>query len=136
MLWFLSYVGSNFALIAVVVLAVLALGAVAWFAKNWKVAVVAVLVLAAGLAYQHIDKTAYQRRVAEEAAEQIAAAKAEAEKLQARLDTVNAINQQNAERAMTDAAEIERLQKLAGQTPADSTPALKRDAVGRVRNIR
>jgi positive regulator of sigma E activity len=70
-MWFLSYWAANFALIIVVTLAVVALGAVAWFAKNWKVAVAAAAVLAAGFAYMQIDKSAYQRRVAEEAAAQV-----------------------------------------------------------------
>ncbi|NGX98718.1 MAG: hypothetical protein G4V63_26980, partial [Candidatus Afipia apatlaquensis] len=92
-MWALSYIGANWALILVVALGIIALGAVAWFAKNWKVAVAALLILGAGLAYQHIDKTAYQRRVSEEAAERLAV-------LQRRLDAVNTINQAHVERAI------------------------------------
>lgn len=128
MQWVLSYVGSNFALIAVVVLAVIALGAVAWFAKNWKVAVAAVVILGAGLAYQQIDKNAYQRRVAEEAAEKVKI-------LQGRLDTMNQANQANAERALQDAARISELETQANETPANAGDCLDRDGAGRVRSI-
>lgn len=126
--WTLSYIGSNFALILVVVLAVVALGAVAWFAKNWKVAVAAVVVLGLGLAYQQIDKNAYQRRVAEEAAAKVAV-------LQSRINELAKINQADTERALADAAEIARLETLAGDTPANDRPCLDVDAARRVRAI-
>ncbi len=128
-MWFLSYVGANWALILVVALAVIALGAVAWFARNWKVAVAALAILAAGFAYQQIDKNAYQRRVAEEAAKQI-------KTLQDRITTMNKANDENAERAINDAAEIGRLRALAGDTPANDAPCLDRDAAERVFRIR
>lgn len=128
-MWALSYIGANWALILVVALGIIALGAVAWFAKNWKVAVAALLILGAGLAYQHIDKTAYQRRVSEEAAERLAV-------LQRRLDAVNTINQAHVERAINDAAEISRLEALASATPANAVPCFDSDTAGRVSRIR
>jgi hypothetical protein len=48
MIWLLSYLASNFALILAVTLCVLALAAIAWFTKNWKAAVAAGVVLIAG----------------------------------------------------------------------------------------
>jgi CBS-domain-containing membrane protein len=128
-MWVLSYIGANWALILVVVLAVVALGAVAWLAKNWKVAVAAIIVLAVAFAYQQIDKNAYQRRVSLEVAEKVAA-------LQRRLDAVNQINQKNAERALDDAAEIARLQAEAGNTPANASACFDSDTAGRVSRIR
>lgn len=129
MLWLLSYVGSNFSLIIVTTLAVVALGAVAWFAKNWKVAVAAVMALGAGFAYMHIDKAAYQRRVAEEAAAQVKV-------LQGRLDTIAAINQAYTARYSEDQKQISKLEKEASETPPNSGPCLDRDAARRVRSIR
>jgi apolipoprotein N-acyltransferase len=126
--WALSYLGANFALVLVVVLAVVALGAVAWFAKNWKVAVAAVAVLAAGLAYQQVDKTAYQRRVSEEAAAKVAV-------LQGRLDTLRDVNQADAERALAANARIAELEARAAQTPANDTACLPEDAAKRVGDI-
>ncbi|HDA7126298.1 TPA: hypothetical protein O5T86_001302 [Staphylococcus aureus] len=128
-MWFLSYVGANWALILVVALAVIALGAVAWFAKNWKVAVAAIAILAAGFAYQQIDKNAYQRRVSEEAAARV-------KTLEARLDTLNKANDENTERAINDAAEIGRLREMAKATPANDGPCLDIDAAGRVSGVR
>jgi hypothetical protein len=127
--WILSYLSANFALIIVVVLAVIALGAVAWFAKNWKVAVAAGCVLAAGFAYQQIDKNAYQRRVAEEAAQQVRV-------LQGRLDALQAANQADAKRAATDAVTIDALRQQAAQTPANDAACLDGDAAKRVGDIR
>lgn len=127
-MWVLSYLGANFALVLVVVLAVVALGAVAWFAKNWRVAVAAVGVLAAGLAYQQIDKTAYQRRVSEEAAAKVAV-------LQGRLDTLRDVNQADAERALAANARIAELEARAGSTPANDTACLPEDAAKRVGDI-
>lgn len=128
-MWALSYIGSNFALILVVVLAVVALGAVAWFAKNWKVAVAALLVLGAGLAYQHIDKTAYQRRVSEEAAAEVAT-------LKGRLATLQKQTAADAERAKADAAYIESLEALAGETPPNNTPAIDKSTANRIGAIK
>lgn len=124
--WILSYIGSNAALIVVVVLVVIALGAVAWFAKNWKVAVAAIVVLAVALAYQQIDKNAYERAVAAQAAAQVKV-------LQGRLAALNKINADNAEQALADAAEIQRLQQ---QTPPNSSPCLDVDAAKRIGAIR
>jgi hypothetical protein len=124
----MSYLGANFALVLVVVLAVLALAAVAWFAKNWKVAVVAVAVLAAGLAYQQIDKSAYQRRVSEEAAQQVKV-------LQGRLEILQTINAADAARSLADAERIANLELQAMQTPANDAPCLPEDAAKRVGDI-
>lgn len=129
MQWALSYIGSTWALILVVVLAVVALGAVAWFSRNWKVAVAAIIVLALGLAYQQIDKNAYQRAVSEQAAAQVKA-------LQARVALLNAVTKQDAERAAKDAAEIEQLREHAGQTPANTSPCLDDGAAARIGAIR
>lgn len=128
-MWFLSYLGANFALIIVVVLLVIALGAIAWFAKNWKVAVAAILLVCAGLGYQQIDKNAYQRRVSEEAAERVAV-------LQSRLDTLNKVAVADAQRALDDADEIDRLRALASTTPPNDKPCLDIEAVKRIRSIK
>jgi apolipoprotein N-acyltransferase len=126
--WILSYIGSNFGLIIVTVLAVVALGAVAWFAKNWKVAVAAAAVLAAGFAYMQIDKSAYQRRVSEEAAAQVRL-------LQGRLATLEAVNTQYASKVLTDAKAISELKRKASETPPNSAACLPLDATRRVRSI-
>lgn len=128
-MWFLSYLGANFALILVVVLLVLALGAIAWFAKNWKVAVAAILLVCAGLGYQQIDKSAYQRRVSEEAAERVAV-------LQGRLDTLQAVSQADAERALKASAVITELERTASLTPPNAGPCLDEGAAGRVGGIK
>ena len=129
MQWTASYIGSNFALILVVVLAVVALGAVAWFAKNRKVAVAAVVVLGLGLAYQQIDKNAYQRAVAEQAAAKVAV-------LQGRLDALNKVAEADAARAAEDALYIAALEANAGITPPNNGPCLDADAAKRIGGIK
>ena len=128
-MWLLSYLGANFALVLVVVLAVVALGAVAWFAKNWKVAVAAVVVAMAGLYAQQFDKNGYDRRVAEEVAEQTKV-------LQSRLNTLQAVNAADVERALAANARIAEQEALAAQTPANANQCLPEDAAKRVGDIR
>lgn len=70
-MWALSYLGSTWVLILVIALVIAALGALAWFSHNWKLIAAAVLILAVGFAYMHVDKQAYARRVAEESAAQV-----------------------------------------------------------------
>jgi hypothetical protein len=120
--------GANFALVLVVVLAVVALGIAAWVFKNWKIALVAIAVAAAGLYAQQFDKNGYDRRVAEEVAEQTKV-------LQARLDTLRDVNAADAERALAANARIAELEALAGQTPANDTACLPEDAAKRVGDI-
>lgn len=129
MSWGLSYLGANFSLVVVVMLLVAGLGAIAFFAKNWKAAVAAGAVLAAGFAYQHVDKIGYQRRIAEEAQQQV-------EALERRLDVLNAANEADALRARADADRISELEGKVHETPANDRVALDRAAVGRVSAIR
>ena len=100
-----------------------------WFAKNWKVGVAAIAVLACGLAYQQIDKNAYQRRVSEEAAQQV-------KMLQGRLEALAAVNEADAKRASDDAATIDALRETAANTPANDTPCLDTNAAKRIGDIR
>jgi predicted negative regulator of RcsB-dependent stress response len=135
-MWALSYLGSKFALIIVVFLAVVALGAVAWFAKNWKVAVAAALVLAAGFAYMQIDKSAYQRRVAEEAAAQIEMVRSELKTAQGRLATLQKISDADAKRAFDDAKRIDELETMATATPRNDGAALDAATAKRIGAIK
>lgn len=126
MQWAASYIGSNFALIAVVVLVVAALVVIAIFSRNWKVAVAALIVTAAGLGYQHLDKMIYQRFVAEQAANEIAM-------LKGRLKTLSDANEAHAKRAAADADEIETLKT---ETPKNDKPAIDAETAKRIGKIR
>ncbi|MCA6098883.1 hypothetical protein [Bradyrhizobium australafricanum] len=128
MIWILSYLSANFALVLATGLGVLALAAIAWFTKNWKAAVAAGMVLIAGLAYQQIDHNAYNRAQAEQKAREVAV-------LQGRIAALERANAADAARATADAAEISRLRQLASQTPANDTPCLPLDAAKRVEDI-
>lgn len=129
MFWALSYLGSNFGLIIVCIVAVIALGAIAWFARNWKVAVAAAAVLAAGFAYMQIDKSAYQRRVNEEAQAQV-------KLLNNRLASLERVNGEYAQKVLLDAKAISELKRLASETPKNDTACLPLDAARRVRAIK
>ena len=128
MIWILSYLGANFALVLATGLGVLALAAIAWFTKNWKAAVAAGVVLIAGLAYQQIDHNAYNRAQAERKAREVAV-------LQGRIDALTKASEADAARATADAATINRLRALAAQTPANDTLSLPADAAKRVGDI-
>jgi len=128
-MWLWSYVSANLALILVVILVVVALGALAWFVRNWKVAVAALAVLAMAFAYQQIDRNAYQRRVAEEAALKVGL-------MQKRLEALNSLTEAYNARYEADQAELDKLKRLASETPNDNRPCLGIDAARRVRDIR
>jgi apolipoprotein N-acyltransferase len=129
MLWLLSYIGSNFALILVVTLAVAALGAFAWFARNWKAAVAALALLAAGFTYMQIDKSVYQRRVAEEAASKVRV-------MEDRLRIMSAISKAYTDSYVVDQNALNELKRRASETPPNNAPCLDRDAARRVQSIR
>jgi hypothetical protein len=120
---------ANYALILVVIIAVIALGAVAWFSRNWKVALAAAVVLAAGLAYQQIDKAAYQRAINEQKARELSI-------LQSRIDTLSKQAAAYAERVANDEATIEALREQASATPANVAPCLPDDAAKRIGDIK
>lgn len=126
--WLMSYLGANFALVVVVVLAVLACGVVYWLTKNLWAIVTALAILAAGFAYQQVDRSAYQRRVSEEAAQQVKV-------LQGRLNTMQDISAADAARSLADAERIANLELQAMQTPANDAPCLPEDAAKRVGDI-
>jgi cell division protein FtsX len=128
-MWALSYLWANFALILVVTLAVVGLGFLAFFLKNWKAALAAVVVLGLGFAYMQIDKNAYQRRVSEEAAERVDA-------LKKQIKNMNEAAEADALRAIEDANKIAELETKANETPANSGACLDIDGARRVRNIK
>ena len=129
MTWALSYIGANFALVLVVAFAVLALAAVAWFAKNWKVAVAALAILVAGLAYQQIDHNAYNHAQAEQKAREFRV-------LQDRLGALLTISAADEQRAKAAEATIDALRSQARDTPANNKPCLPKDAAKRVGGIK
>lgn len=121
----LSYVGAHWFLILSVVLGVIALGAFAWFAKNWKAALAAVVLVVAGLAYQSADLGGYKRALDEAKAQEIAT-------LQKRLLTVSIIAKNDTERASADAFLTNKLKELSSVTPPNTSPCLDAAAAGRV----
>lgn len=129
MTWFLSYVGANFALVLVVVLAVLALAAVAWFAKNWKVAVAAIVMAIGGLLYQQHDKNVWERAQAEQNARELRI-------LQDRIGVLLTISAADAQRAKAAEATIDALRSQARDTPANNSACLPETAARRVGDIK
>lgn len=134
--WIFSYLSSNWSLVLCVVVIVAALIAVTVFARNWKAAIAAAAIVAAGFAYQWIDKQGYQRAQAEQLAEKLEAKDKQIEALELRIYTVNAANELIAMQAVTDANELSELGAKANETPANAAVAIKRDAALRVREFR
>jgi|APCry1669192522_1035417.scaffolds.fasta_scaffold00945_7 uncharacterized protein HemX len=129
MSWFVSYVGANWSLAVVVTLSVGGMALIAFLTRNLWAVVIALGLMAAGFAYVQVDKAAYQRRVSEEAAQQVKA-------LQGRLDTLQAVNAADVARSLADAERIANLELQAMQTPANDAPCLPEDAAKRVGDIR
>jgi apolipoprotein N-acyltransferase len=128
-MWGLSYLGSTWALVLVVALCVVALGALAWLSANWKLLAAAVLILAAGFAYMHVDKQAYARRVAEESV-------AKVKRLEDQISTMNKAAAEHARRTVEDAGRIADLESKVNDTPPNSQRCLDRAGARRVRDIR
>lgn len=129
MQWTLSHIAGNSSLIIGFVALIAALGAFAFFARDWRALVAALVVLAVGMGVQQIDKSAYERALSEQKARELAV-------LQKRINQLAKINQVDTERALADAAEIARLEALAGDTPPNDRPCLPADASKRIDAIR
>lgn len=124
----ISYILAHLGLILSCVLGVVALSAVAVFAKNWKAAVAAVVLTIAGLAYQEADLGGYKRRLNEEAQAQVAI-------LNGRIATLAAITKAYNERSIADAAKITELETQASETPKNDGSCFDAPTAHRVRSI-
>lgn len=129
MLTALSYVGAHWFLILSVILGTAGLAAFAWFTKNWKAALAAIVLVFAGLAYQSADLGGYKRRIDEERAQEIST-------LKGRLATVSFITAFDTKRALDDADLNTKLETLAFDTPPNAGPCLDAAAAHRVWAIR
>lgn len=128
MAW-LTYLGGHWTLAIACVLGVAALGAVAFFLRNWKFAVAAVVLAIAGFLYQGAVTDGIKLQMAKDAKERITF-------LQDYIDGVNAANEADAKRALEDHNTIEKLQEQVSATPKNDSSCLDSGAAGRLRNIR
>jgi hypothetical protein len=135
-MWLLSYLGANWSLILCVVLIVAALIAVGIFARNWKAFVAAGAILAAGYAYQQIDKNGFERAKAEELASLNTRHEQEIADLHQRIIVLNWLGDQHEQRTMADSARINELEEMSRATPVNDNRCLDRAATRRVRDIR
>lgn len=125
---YLSYFGSHWMLVIIVVLAVIAFVGLAWFTKNLKWVLAAVVLTIAGLAYQASNMDGYKRRVNEEAQVQV-------KLLQGRLDTLQHLTADDALRATANAYLNTKLDTLSRETPKNDGSCFDADAARRVRAI-
>lgn len=132
----LSFIWNNWAIILAVFLAVIALGAAAWFFKNWKFIMYAVIVACVYFAGEAIWNNGYNTRNEEELTKQAQQYKAEIVRLNKRADDLNKANAANTEQALADAAKIQELETQANATPPNSNACLDVDSARRVRSIR
>lgn len=129
MLTALSYIGAHWFLILSVILGTAGLAAFAWFTKNWKAALAAIVLVFAGLAYQSADLGGYKRRIDEEKAQQI-------QTLQNRILTLSIISAKDNQQAIADAYTNSKLKDLASETPRNDGPCLDAAAAHRVWAVR
>jgi signal transduction histidine kinase len=121
----LSYIGAHWFLILSCIMLTIGLGAFAWFTKNWKAAVAAVVVVMAGLFYQSADLGGYKRALDEAKSAQI-------ETLTNRVAVLSLLNAQDTYRAVADAKLNTQLETLASDTPPNAGPCLDAAAAHRV----
>lgn len=123
------YLAEHWVLIIATVLLVVALSAGAWFLKNWKLALAAIVITCAGFAYQAIDMAATNRQIAKEHAEQLAT-------LQKRILTIAMVSERDAQQAQADQFKQTQLEQLASETPPNNAPCLDAAAANRVWTVR
>jgi hypothetical protein len=126
---YLSYLGSHWTLFVIVVLLTAGLLAMAWFTKNLKWVLGAVVLVAAGLAYQSSNIDGYKRKASEDAMAQV-------QLLKTRLLTLSMINAADAQRATADAYFKTKLETLASDTPPNAGACLDAAAAHRVWAVR
>lgn len=124
----LSYIFAHFFLIISVIVVSAVLGYLAFVLKNWKIALAALVLVGAGLVYQHADLGGYKRRIAEEKAQEI-------ELLQTRIATLQHLSSIDNQRALSDAKLNTQLETLSRATPVNTGPCLDLGAALRVRAI-
>lgn len=124
----LSYIMAHWFLILSVIGGTAALVAFAWFTKNWKAALAAVVLVFAALAYQSADLGGYKRALDEAKAREIAI-------LQGRIDTLSLVGDLDAKRAAADAQLNHKDESLTLETPPNAGACLPRAAVSRLRAI-
>jgi hypothetical protein len=123
------YLAAHWTLVLAVVLGVVGLGAAAFFLKNWKFAVAAIVLAIAGFLYQGAVTHGIQLQMARDAAIKVAL-------LNGRLEAINKIAAQDADLARANAQRISELESLANDTPKNDGACLDLDAVNRLRNIK
>lgn len=125
---YLSYLGSHWALLVIAVLLVVGFGFLAWFTKNLKYILGAVVIAIFGFAYQASNIDGYNRKVAEDAQAQVII-------LQKRLLAMAIVTQADTQRAKEDAENNSQLEQLSRETPPNASACLDVDAARRVRAI-
>jgi hypothetical protein len=124
----LTYLAANWLLVLVVVLAVIVLGAAAFFLKNWKLALATIALIATGFAYQNAVTNGIKIEMANEAAAQVKI-------LNERIEALNKVSAADAQRAKDDSQRISELEDKARATPANNSACFDVDTTRRVRGI-
>lgn len=126
---FLSFFVSHWTLFIVAILGVVGLCAAAWFLKNWKLALAAIVLTVVCLAYQSASMEGYKRRINEEAQAQV-------KLLTARLGVLQLTQALDAQRATSDAYLNSQLDTLSRDTPHNDSACLDLNAAHRVWAVR
>lgn len=126
---FLLYLAAHWSLVIAVTLIAVGLGAAAFFLKNWKIALVAIFIVAAGLSFQG----AVQHGINLEIAKQVAI---KTKVLEGRLATYQTLAAKDTARALEDKKLNDALERLSSETPANDSKCFGIDATRRVQSIR
>jgi uncharacterized protein involved in exopolysaccharide biosynthesis len=126
---YLSYLGAHWILFIIVVLAVVGLGLLAWFTKNLKYVLAAVVLVIAGLAYQSSNMDGYKRKVSEDAQAQVNI-------LTERIAAMSHVTSLDNQHAVSDAYLNTQLKDLSRATPKNDGPCLDAASAHRVWTVR
>lgn len=125
---YVSFFASHWELLVVIGIGSVALAYLAFVLKNWKLAVAVAVIACCGLVYQHADVSGYNRRVAEDVA-------AQTQIYKDRIDVLNKVASAHGAATLRDAADIDKLEKKASETPKNDAACLDRAGASRVRSI-
>ncbi len=125
---YVSFFASHWELVVVNIVGLAVLAYVAFVLKNWKLAAAGLIIACCGLVYQHADIAGYKRRVAEDVAKQTQTYKD-------RIDVLNKVASSHGAETLKDATDVDKLQKVASDTPKNDNACFDRAAAGRVRGV-
>jgi hypothetical protein len=126
---FLTYLGGHWTIVIACVLGVVLLGGLSFMLRNWQFAALAIALAVIGFLYQGAVTDGIKLQMAKDAI-------AQTNFLREQIETLNAANDLDAQRAKDDKTIISQLEEQVRATPKNDASCLDANSARRLRNIR